>query len=379
MSWVYPSNEAAVTTRLGVESAFFAVATGFLGGAVAAIVLDQAAPGAAWAAILPILGIWLLLVAARRWRTLPVPVASAMLLAAGVLVWLAAGAHPARETNLAVVACTIAVTALGSNLDRWTGAAGTLIGYAVAQGAILLSSAPSFEIAPLIVAITVAAYYGMLAAIRHSSRAIGARLEFAALTDIAADERRSLELQSRALVHDTMLSELAAISLMPPGPLSPTARASIQASLDSVRRTVAAAPAAGSADISAALDALVARLANSGVTVSVTGNPSVLDLLSEPARDALLLASHQALVNVASHSGSDHAELSLSESGTSVVAMIVDDGIGFDSSAVPEDRFGFRESIQGRVEAAGGTARILSKPGHGTSVILVFDLPEDDQ
>jgi len=111
------------------------------------------------------------------------------------------------------------------------------------------------------------------------------------------------------------------------------------------------------------------------VTVTVSGDPGVLDLLSDAARDALLLATHQALVNVASHSGSDHAELSLSASGTSVIAMIVDDGIGFDSSAVPEDRFGFRESIRGRVEAAGGTARIMSSPGFGTSVILVFEVP----
>lgn len=378
MSWVYPSSEAAVTTRLGVESAFFAVSTGFLVGAITAVALEATPPEQTWSAIVPIAGLWLLLLAARIWRRLPAAVGAVMLIAAGGLVWLVAAAH-STEPSLVVVSCAIAVTALGSNLDRWTGAAGTLIGYAVAQGAILLSATPSFEIAPLVVAVTVAAYYVMLTALRHSSRAIGARLEFAALTDIAADERRSLELQSRALVHDTMLSELAAISLMAPGPLSASARASIQSSLGSVRRTVAEAPATGSAGITATLDALVSRLANSGVSVEVSGDSSVLDLLSEPARDALLLAIHQALVNVASHSGSDHAELSLAKSGTAVVAMVVDDGVGFDLSTVPEDRFGFRESIQGRVEAAGGTARILSSPGDGTSVILAFDVTGDAQ
>jgi len=376
MSWVYPSNEAAVTTRLGVESAFFAVSTGFLAGAVAAILLENPSVHAIWWALLPVAGLWVLLLAARRWRALPVPVVAVMLVLAGLLVWLVARADPAGETSLVIVACVIAVTALGSNLDRWTGAVGTVVGYAVAQGAVLLSSVPTFEIAPLVVAITVAAYYGLLAALRHSSRAIGDRLEFAALTDIADAERQSLELTSRALVHDTMLSELAAISLMRPGVLAPAARASIESSLDSVRRAVADAPATGSEGIGAAMDALVARLANSGVTVAVSGDPGVLDLLSEAARDALLLATHQALVNVAAHSGSDRAELSLSQSGRSVVVMIVDDGVGFDSSTVPDDRFGFRESIQGRVEAAGGTARILSSPGHGTSVILVFDVPE---
>ena len=373
MSWVYPSGKAATTTRLGVESAFFVVATVFLVGAVAAVLLET--PEQPLLAILPIAGLWILLFVARRWRALPPPVIVAMLVAAGGIVWVLASAHPEREASLSVVSCVIAVTALGSNLDRWTGAVGTIVGYLVAQAAILLSAAPTFELAPLIAAITVAAYYGLLAALRSSSRAIGDRLQFAALTDIAADERRAFELHSRALVHDTMLSELAAISLMTPGSLSPMARASIQASLDSVRRAVAAAPASGSEGIGAAMDAIVARLAGSGVTVTVSGDPDVLDLLSEAARDALLLATHQALVNVASHSGSDHAELSLSASGTSVIAMIVDDGIGFDSSAVPEDRFGFRESIRGRVEAAGGTARIMSSPGFGTSVILVFEVP----
>lgn len=372
MSWVYPSSEAAVTTRLGVESAFFAVATGFLAGAVVGIALEEAGPEATWASILPIVGIWLLLVGARFWRTAPPPVGAAMLLAAGVLLWLLAGTHPARDASLAVLSCVIAVTALGSNLDRWSGAIGTIIGYVIAQGAVLLSAAPTFDIAPLIVAITVAAYYAMLAALRHSARSLGARLEFAALTDIAADERRALELQSRALVHDTMLSELAALSLMTPGPLSPAARSSIQSSLTSVRSAVSPSPATGSDGIAAAMDALVERLGNSGVTVTISGDPSVIDLLTERARDALLLATHQALVNVAAHSGTDHAELSLSHSGTSVVAMIVDDGVGFDASTVPEDRFGFRESIQGRVEAVGGSARILSSPGLGTSVILVF-------
>ena len=378
MSWVYPSSEAAVTTRLGVESAFFAVATGFLAGAIVGIALERNSPETTWASILPIVGLWLLLLAARRWRAAPVAVGAAMLLSAGVLVWLLAGSHPAREASLAVIACVIAVTALGSNLDRWTGAVGTLVGYAVAQGAVLLSAAPTFDIAPLIVAITVAAYYAMLAALRHSSRALGERLEFATLTDIAADERRTLELQSRALVHDTMLSELAAISLMTPGQLSPAARSSIQSSLDSVRRAVAASPATGSDGIAAAMDALVERLSNAGVAVTISGDPTVIDLLTAPARDALLLATHQALVNVAAHSGSDRAELSLSHSGTSVVAMIVDDGVGFDASTVPEDRFGFRESIQGRVEAVGGSARILSSPGLGTSVILVFTVVADD-
>jgi signal transduction histidine kinase len=113
-----------------------------------------------------------------------------------------------------------------------------------------------------------------------------------------------------------------------------------------------------------------------GVEVTLSGDPGALELLAADARDALVLAIDQALVNVATHAGTPRAELSVIHSGESVVVTIVDDGVGFDQDAVAHDRFGFRESIRGRVEAAGGSARILSKPGHGTSIVLMCDIPE---
>ena len=47
-------------------------------------------------------------------------------------------------------------------------------------------------------------------------------------------------------------------------------------------------------------------------------------------------------------------------------------GPGFDPAAVPEDRRGVRESIVGRMERHGGSARVTSQPGGGTEVELTL-------
>jgi signal transduction histidine kinase len=52
--------------------------------------------------------------------------------------------------------------------------------------------------------------------------------------------------------------------------------------------------------------------------------------------------------------------------------FILDRGAGFDRSAVPADRRGLSESIEGRLARAGGTATIRSAPGEGTVVELTM-------
>ena len=47
-----------------------------------------------------------------------------------------------------------------------------------------------------------------------------------------------------------------------------------------------------------------------------------------------------------------------------------DRGAGFDRAAVPDDRKGVAESIEGRMERAGGRATIVTSPGNGTEVEL---------
>ena len=53
-----------------------------------------------------------------------------------------------------------------------------------------------------------------------------------------------------------------------------------------------------------------------------------------------------------------------------------DRGPGFDPEAVPADRMGVRESIVGRMERNGGSARIRSAAGGGTEVELEMERAE---
>ena len=50
--------------------------------------------------------------------------------------------------------------------------------------------------------------------------------------------------------------------------------------------------------------------------------------------------------------------------------MVVDNGRGFEPQTVADDRLGLRSSVTDRIRAHGGSVRVWSTPGHGTSVLL---------
>ena len=53
-----------------------------------------------------------------------------------------------------------------------------------------------------------------------------------------------------------------------------------------------------------------------------------------------------------------------------IAVFVRDRGVGFDRASVPPDRRGLSESVEGRLERAGGSATIVSTPGEGTEVEL---------
>ncbi len=90
----------------------------------------------------------------------------------------------------------------------------------------------------------------------------------------------------------------------------------------------------------------------------------------EPAPEALLGSAREAMLNAARHAGGEiTVYIEFAPDRASV--DITDRGPGLDLAALPEGRMGVRESILGRMERAGGTARIVPGPGGaGTSVRL---------
>ena len=55
-----------------------------------------------------------------------------------------------------------------------------------------------------------------------------------------------------------------------------------------------------------------------------------------------------------------------------VAVFVRDRGIGFDRSRVAADRHGLAESVEARMQRAGGAATIVSTPGEGTEVELTL-------
>lgn len=88
----------------------------------------------------------------------------------------------------------------------------------------------------------------------------------------------------------------------------------------------------------------------------------------EPHGAALAQAMREALLNAVRHGGSPvTAYVEIGPSG--VEAFVRDRGDGFDIDAVPPDRLGVRQSILGRMERHGGTARVRQRED-GTEVEL---------
>ncbi|MEU7181510.1 PspC domain-containing protein [Streptomyces celluloflavus] len=97
----------------------------------------------------------------------------------------------------------------------------------------------------------------------------------------------------------------------------------------------------------------------------------------DEALGAQMQAAREAMVNAAKYGGEGGAVQVFAEvEGRTVFVSVRDHGPGFDLDAVPEDRMGVRESIIGRMERNGGTARLRSAPDGGTVVELEMERTE---
>jgi len=85
---------------------------------------------------------------------------------------------------------------------------------------------------------------------------------------------------------------------------------------------------------------------------------------------ALVLAAREAMQNAAKFSGTDEISVYAEAGGDGISVFVRDRGAGFERAAVPPDRHGLAESIEGRLARAGGRATITSAPGAGTEVEL---------
>jgi hypothetical protein len=197
--------------------------------------------------------------------------------------------------------------------------------------------------------------------------------------------RHDYELRATARLHDTALSHLVAIAAAGSGPVDERLRVGIRQDLGLIvgrdwavdhapaadaRTLRSVAGAASAPDEGPALENSFAAAANAGLDVRMTGDLAVLGLLGARRAEALDDAVAQCLINVARHAGVKEAELAVGFAGGEVTVAVMDSGVGFDESEVPEDRIGLRTSIRARIEQEGGAVRLWSTRGIGTTIVL---------
>src|SRR5205823_699037 len=111
----------------------------------------------------------------------------------------------------------------------------------------------------------------------------------------------------------------------------------------------------------------VEQLHHVSVEVVTVGDAPIDDRLQ-----ALLQACGEAMTNAARHAGVTTMSVYVEALDGAVTAYIRDRGLGFDPTSVSTYRRGIAESIRGRMQRAGGTAEISSRPGSGTEVKLTL-------
>jgi signal transduction histidine kinase len=171
-----------------------------------------------------------------------------------------------------------------------------------------------------------------------------------------------------ARVHDSVLQTLALVQRDADDPARVRALARRQER--ELRRWLYGS---GYGDATTLADALAEAAADveeaHGVRVELAASGDV------PFNDELspvVLAAREALTNAAKHSGADEISVYAEVDADRVAVYVRDRGAGFDRSVVTTDRRGIAESIEARMQRAGGSATIVSSPGEGTEVELTM-------
>jgi len=213
---------------------------------------------------------------------------------------------------------------------------------------------------------------GLVAVIRGGARQADAVVAAGLDTErqIRAEEaRRADEREQHRQLHDTVLSTLTMVAAGAFAGPSPALTAQAARDLH-VLQGLAGAPAMPDGrtpltDLGPKLERAAASTGDLDVRLKL-----VPATVPSPVADQLAACVGEALRNVERHAGTGQAEVSLTGGTGWAVIKITDHGRGFDPAATPPSRRGIRESITGRMAAAGGRAAVASRPGGGTTVTV---------
>jgi len=320
----------------------------------------------------------------------PRPLVAVVFLTGGAVLAIAfqvmvIAAHPAvlndglfiinRPTVSLVLVGAVASSALTGLAWTVTGLAVAVVASAIVAVAAGTDFTPGWG--PLFLFLIMATAYLSLAGIQHSQRSrVPTFVELERRMREAAQEER-IRGKVTAAVHDSLLNDLS-IVINAPDQLDERTRERLRVDLatltgaDWLRESADVVVDEQDAALRNEIMLIVSDLQWRGLTVHVTGSGPGIYRLAPDVATTILHVTQACLENVLAHSGATVAEINLSYSPEAITLTVTDAGVGFDLDAVPHDRLGLRLSIIDRVESVGGSVKIFSALGAGTSVLITL-------
>lgn len=399
MSLGLPSHLSRAANSKALATAARWAALVCLGMAVVNVVLSTiggATGGSSWFSSLVLVPMILLLVLLSRGRTAALTIAYLLVGTACTFLYvytLFVSTPTYQDTTLFVFALPVVAMTLvgGTGTGALAGILWATLGFALAEAAVLLgATAAGREYRPD--AVSLGAYLLLVGVLAFDGLTRGSRsrtqsaIHRAVRDTRLVDLRRELLAESAAGLHDTVLSELAAVAATEPGELPRRLMQRIESDLLALGAAVLPADSAPPSATSSAsveddpwydseLHRAVEDARDEGLAVEVSGEREAIARLADDSRRAVGLAVRQCLVNVLRHAGAATAEVAVSSGDGSVSVMVVDGGRGFAMASTHPDRLGLRQSVHERISRVGGTVTVYSSEDVGTTVIMTLPVP----
>lgn len=279
--------------------------------------------------------------------------------------------RPALALVLVGIPATRALVGIGWSLLGFVAA--TLVGFSAAT---LVEQPFRPGYGPLMVLVLASVAYLTLAAVQLRLRRRVPNFDELERETQALAHGEDLARRTTAVVHDTLLNDLAVV-MNAPDRLEPHVRERLLADLETLRgadwisaSAETSAPGEDEAELRNAFTRLASEFQWRGLSLHFTSDQRASYRMRSDVSDALVAATRASLENVLRHSGASSAEVEIIASAGTVTVMITDQGAGFDPAVVGDDRLGLRASVIERMAAVGGGAKIWSAPGRGTSIVI---------
>lgn len=254
--------------------------------------------------------------------------------------------------------------------------AGFIVSCAVSVAVAVITGLPVLTgWGPLMMLTIYAAVYVVLGAIQRSQRKLVPDFDELERETMRLEVEENLRSRVTAAVHDTLLNDLALIMNAPDLLDKRTVDrlgddVATLTSAEWLRETRGTAVDDSDAELRNRVMLMMSDLQWRGLTVHVTGSGQGIFRVSPDVASALVDVIRACLENVLRHSGALVAEVDIAYTATDVTVVVSDEGDGFEVGAIADDRLGLRVSVIERMNAVGGTARVWSSPGAGTSIVL---------